>query len=69
MMPVAVSHVGWVRVRTGAGGAGGRGLTVTSTGDEMHVLSVDLLTRMVCGPGEIPVNSTDAWNVPPSILY
>ena len=35
-------------LKTGAGGTEGWALIVTITGDEIHVLSADLLTRMVC---------------------
>ena len=48
MVPAGFVHEGWVMLKTGAGGTEGWALIVTITGDEIHVLSADLLTRMVC---------------------
>ena len=52
-----------------AAGAVGCALTVTAVGAEIQVLSVVLLTRIVCDPDDTPAKVGDSWYVPPSILY
>ena len=61
-LPVAVIHDGCVIAPTaGADGVTGCALTVTLTGAEIQVLSVLLLTSMVCEPAFNPVKLVPDW--------
>ncbi len=58
-LPVPTAQVGCVIVPTpGADGVDGWAFMVAEAGEEMHVLSIVLLTRIVCGPGATPENTT-----------
>jgi hypothetical protein len=69
IVPVATTHVGCVIVTVADEGAVGWAFTVADVGDEIHVMSVDLLTRIVCDPVATPENVTADWYAPPSRLY
>ena len=59
-LPVATAQVGCVIVPTeGAEGVVGWAFTVADVGEEMHEMSVDLLTRTVCEPDATPENVTE----------
>ena len=51
---------GTMYVAVGADGADGCAFTVTDVAGEIHVLSVVLLTNILCKPDDIPAKVTDA---------
>ena len=59
-MPVANEQVGCIVVlAVAAAGAAGAAFTVTTVADEIQVLSVVLLTKILCDPGAMSVKVTD----------
>ncbi len=61
-LPVPTEQVGCVIVPTpGADGVDGWTFIVAEVGEEIHVTSPDLLTRIVCGPATTPENVAADW--------